>query len=441
MSQLTGDQFASVLREENISLPRSAGGKGVPLMGVGLLLAVGAIVLGMMKAAGATFAHGLAAYHVGAMAVLAASLGATFIVMIFHLFNAGWTGTVRRQFENLMSFLPFAAILAFVTPIIDFFVGGGQLFLWMSPEASHDLLLQEKWIYFFGSSFNSTMEGHKNFPLFFFARGVFYIAFWFFVSRRLYSWSLQQDQTGDPTLTSKARFQSAWGILVLALTTAFCAFDWLKSLDYRFFSTMWGVYYFAGGAFASTYLVTLIFAMLRGKGRLEGAVTKEHFHDLGKMAFSFTVFWAYIAFSQYFLIWYSNIPEETAYYNYRKSGEIGALSWNTVSTLVVWGHFAALFLFMISRHVKKNPKLVALAAIWALFMHAVDIFWIVRPMVYAGMPAGEIPGLASGIIDLAGLIGFAMIFAGYLMHKIPSAPLIAVRDPRLHEALEHKNYV
>lgn len=441
MSQLAADQFAHVLREENLNLPRASRGRGIPIMGVGIAGVAIAFALGALGAVGANVVHALAAYHVGAMAVLAACLGATFLVMIFHLFNAGWTGTVRRQFENLMAFVPWAAALAFLTPLIDYLVLGGKLFLWMSPAASTDYLLQKKWAYFFGSAFQESMGGHANFPLFFFVRGLFYVAIWTFLTRRLFAWSTRQDQSGDPALTSKSRFLSAWGILVMALTTAFCAFDWMKSLDYRFFSTMWGVYYFAGGAFSSCYLVAMIFAILTGRGKLAGAVTKEHFHDLGKMAFVFTVFWAYIAFSQYFLIWYSNIPEETAYYNYRKAGEVGALSWNTVSWLLPWGHFAMLFLFMISRHVKKNPKLVVLAAVWALFMHVVDIFWIIRPNVYAGREPNDIPGLASGVIDALAIGGVVLIFAGYLVYKIASGPLIALRDPRLHEALEHKNYV
>ncbi len=305
----------------------------------------------------------------------------------------------------------------------------------MNPANHADYLLNKKWIYFFGVTFSEEKHGHGfNIPLFWLARAVVFGAFWTFISRKLMAYSRAEDQDGSPEHAAKARFTSAWGILLLALTTAFAGFDWLMSLDYRFFSTMWGVYVFAGGAFSGVALVILTMAILRGKGKLDGAVTSEHFHDLGKILFSFTVFWAYIAFSQYFLIWYSNIPEETVFFIWRKQNFTG------LSILLIVGHFFLPFLILIFRPIKKNPKAMAVMACWALFIHVIDLLWIVRPAVYTELNAND-PGWSKAYLDVAGVLGPAALFAGLFIKQVASGPLVAANDPFMHEALEHKNYV
>lgn len=424
------------LRRDNVNFAPGSGKLGLPILGVGAVAAVAGLVLGNMGLGGATGVQGLAAFHVGACAVLAVCLAATIFTMVFHLLNAGWTATLRRQFENVMSFLPMAYLLAIVAVAADGLVLHGKLFRWMAPENYADHLLHAKWTYFFAPADHGHGD-HYVFPVFFFVRAVAYGVIWTTLSRRLISLSREQDTNPDPSLTAKARFTSAWGILVMALTTAFAGFDWLMSLDFRFFSTMWGVYFFAGGAFGLFATMGLIFAIIRKKGKLEGAVTREHFHDLGKLMFSFTVFWGYIAFSQYFLIWYSNIPEETAYFVYRKSHD-----WNGLSTFLVVGHFAVPFLFFLSRHIKKNMNLVVLGASWAILAHLADLFWIVRPMVYAGAHnSGELPGKGAFLVDGLCIAGVVLVFAGYMARRVASTPLVAVNDPWMHEALEHKNYV
>jgi divalent metal cation (Fe/Co/Zn/Cd) transporter len=180
--------------------------------------------------------------------------------------------------------------------------------------------------------------------------------------------------------------------------------------------------------------------MLRDKGKLKGVLTEEHFHDLGKLVFSFSVFWAYIAFSQYFLIWYSNIPEETAWFLIRRQG-----MWNYVFIFLCLGHFVLPFLFLLSRHVKRNPRLLATAAALLLFVHAIDIFFIVRPMVTIDSPALLKAGLEASTdrfwIDGCALVGAFGIFFAFLLRRIASRPLVPLADPRTGEALEHKNYV
>ena len=424
------------LRSDNIHLDGSKRGLGRGLMVAGAIGVAAGLTAAFFHVGGATWAQGVAAYHIATMSVLAICLGALFFVLVFQLLNAGWTGTVRRQFENVMSFLPYAFLLIIPTLLVEM-KAPGNLFRWMDPLTHSDILLQEKASFFF---FPLSIESHGGghgfvFPAFFAIRAVLYGVVWTYLARRMWNLSVEQDRTGDRWLTAKARFTAAWGILIFALTTAFAAFDWLMSLDFRFFSTMWGIYFFAGAAFSSVALVSLILLRLKAAGKLVGAVTEEHFHDLGKLMFAFTVFWTYIAFSQYFLIWYANIPEETTFFIYRKQG-----IWNAIGIFLVFGHFVAPFLILMSRIPKKNPKIMTVMAVWAVLVHVVDIFWLVRPMVYASSEDGG-PGPASFIVDIIIIIAVLLGFAGYLISKVSSGPLIAKNDPRMEEALEHRNYV
>ncbi|MBX3367495.1 MAG: hypothetical protein KF912_09330 [Phycisphaeraceae bacterium] len=409
-----------LLSRENIYLPEGAG-KGVST----ILLGVGAVCIALTVAGAVVHGpkHALASYLVGVMAVMAMSLGAMFFVMSQHLINAGWSVTIRRQAENIMSLLPFAVALLIPYLIAQLVLPDDmKLIQWMRSDIKGDYLLQKK-------------AAYLNEP-FFVIRSLLYIGIWLFLCQRLWSHSVAQDRTGDRTETVKARRMCTWGMFAFALSVAFASFDWLMSLDFRFFSTMWPVYIFAGCAFSSVALMAIVIAVLRTMGRLTGVVTQEHSHDLGKLMFSFSVFWAYIAFSQYFLIWYSNIPEETAYYLHRREG-----GWEVLSALLCFGHFVVPFLILMLRKVKQSSLALAGVGLWMLLMHVLDVFWIVRPMVYANAPADT---SASGVavwLDIVAIFGIVAIYAGLLVRKVASGVLIPLNDPRQDEALAHKNYV
>lgn len=423
---------SELLRGANVEFAGRPGAMGLGLMGAGFVLAIAAMFLAKSGLGNATMTQGLHAVHIGIMAVLAPALVALLFLMIFNLLNAGWTATLKRQFENVMTFIPIAYGMALAIILADCFLFKGLLFTFLNPDNHADALLQKKWFYFFGPA---KSHGGFVFPTFFLVRALIYGGIWWFFVQRFWGMSHKQDETGDRSLSAKLRFTSAWGTPVLALTIAFAGFDWLMALDFRFFSTMWGVYYFAGGAFSLFATMALIAIVLRGKGKLEGLVTPEHFHDLGKLFFAFTVFWGYIAFSQYFLIWYSNIPEETAYYKFRTEG-----NWRTVGIFLILAHFAFPFLILLSRHVKKHTTLLAITALVAIGAHLVDIYWNVRPLAYAGLHQGG-PGSSPWIVDVLGVLGPVLVFAGYLAWRVPRGRLVAVNDPWMHEALEHRNYV
>ncbi len=405
------------MTEDNLWSRGVLGRLGLPLLFIGLA-GLGLTLLGGFTL---NLRHALAAYEVGVFTALSMSLGCLFFLLVFHSLNAGWVITCRRVFEHGAALLPFCWFALWPIVIIEIWQGG-VLLEWMGGTHG-DYLLGKK-------------EPYLN-AGFFVVRLLVYGAVWSFLGLRFASLSRRQDETGDRTLGRKARFTAGWGILLFALTTAFAAFDFLMSLDYRFFSTMWGVYYFASCALGGVSVVVLTLAIVRMRGKLDGLVTEEHFHDLGKLIFTFTVFWAYIAFSQYFLIWYSNIPEETAWFVYRTSH-----GWHWLFVTLCFGHFIVPFVILAWRGVKRNPRLIGLMALFMLVMTVLDMVWIIRPMVYvpAAMPGEADPGVMGIWLDAAGAVGVLGVWGWLMTRRLESAPLMPLKDPLLHESMAHRNY-
>ncbi len=408
------------MSEENTTLsPASAKKIAMPLLGVGVV----GLVLTIIGAVSVDIQHALGAFEIGVFTALSISLGSMFWVMVFHSLNASWSITLRRQFENIASLIWFPSLLIIIVAAIEV-SQGGVLLTWLNPDIGNHLL--------------DVKAPYLNAP-FFIVRVLIYAIAWICISQLLLAWSRKSDETGDRTLGRKARRLSGFAIPVFALTTAFASFDFLMSLDYRFFSTMWGVYYFASCGLASVSAVAIVATMLRKAGKLDGLVTEEHFHDLGKLVFAFTVFWAYVTFSQYFLIWYSNIPEETAWYTNRQQQ-----GWQWLFVTMTLGHFALPFLLLIWRKTKRTTMLLCGMGIYMIVMVALDMVWIIRPMVdvqsLAVNPASD-PGLFGIVLDFAGVLGVLGIFGGLIALKIAKSPLLPLKDPMLHESMGHKNYV
>ena len=216
-------------------------------------------------------------------------------------------------------------------------------------------------------------------------------------------------------------------MIMLTVTVAMASFDWLMSLDPHWYSTMFGVYVYSGAALAFIAALILILLAFRGADVLRYSVNHEHYHDLGKWLFALTVFWAYIAFSQYMLIWYANLPEETAWFRDRLVG-----SWRGVSMLLVVGHFLVPFFVLISRAAKRKLGLLAAAAAWVLFMQYTDLYWI-------AMPIFSKRGVTPHWIDLAALAAVGGTFALAFWSRLRAHPLAPVNDIRFEKALEFTN--
>jgi len=287
---------------------------------------------------------------------------------------------------------------------------------------------------------------------FFFVRAAIYFAVWIGLATYFRGQSIKQDESGDPAISLRLSRVAAPGLLLFALSTTFAAFDWIMSLDPHWFSTIFGITYFAGGVMAFFAFTILLTRWLGSKGYLAnangGAMSTEHFHDLGKFLFAFMVFWTYTNFSQYMLIWYANLPEETAWYAHR--AEHG---WSAVGTLLIAGHFFFPFAFLMSRHVKRNPIGLAVGAIFLLVIHCIDMQYLILPNMAHGdhaAPAGEAAhggfGHALGEYlhtiswtDFGCYVGLLSLLGGVVLMNVRRTNLVPVRDPRLAESLKFQN--
>jgi hypothetical protein len=271
---------------------------------------------------------------------------------------------------------------------------------------------------------------------------------WVFIGFLFWRWSVQQDKASDPEVYAhKQRRWSAFGVMMFALTISFSAFDYIMSLDPHWFSTMFGVYYFCGAVLSIFSFMALIFALLLRSGYLTNIVTPEHFHDIGKFMFGFTVFWTYISFSQYFLIWYANIPEETHWFDYRSHGDF----W-TLSLGLLFGRFIIPFFILLRRPLKRNPTQLAVVACWILMMEIYEMFWLVQP-AYNHHLAEHFKGIGNyeawhyyethaefGGTDVGMILCFIGIFLTIFGWALNKNALVPIRDPRLEESINHENF-
>lgn len=369
--------------------------------------------IGGSLAVAATGDHGwdrlLETYLVSFSLFLALTLGALFFVLLQHVTRSGWSVVLRRIAEAIATNIWLMAVL--MVPIV---AGMKHLYHWShAEEAAHDPILAAK-------------LGFLN-PSFFMARLVVYFVIWGALAWFFYRTSVRQDKTADPSLSMRMERAAAPGMVLFALSANFAAFDLLMSLDPHWFSTIFGVYFFAVSVVCFFAVMPKILVGLQYKGVLDGAVTVEHYHDLGKLLFAFTVFWAYIAFSQYMLIWYGNIPEETEWFLKRQTGD-----WAWVSLALILGHFVIPFLLLVSRFVKRRPVLLAAVGGYMVLMTWLDIYWLVVPEFS--------PGVARfGVIDVLCFIGMAGLYSAALALRLRRHSLVPEGDPRLTESLRFKN--
>lgn len=341
--------------------------------------------------------------------VASIALGCLYFVLVHYAMQGGWGVVVRRIAENAVGTLP--VVLLLVVPVL---LGMREVFPWVRGlESGHDAVLKSK-------------AAYLN-PSFFLLRAAVYLVLWSAIGLLFVRTSRRQDVTGAPALSLRLKRIAGPCLIALALTHSFAAFDWIMSLDPHWYSTMFGVYAFAGSLLSGFAFVVLVVMALRSAGLLRDIVNEEHFHDLGKLLFAFTVFWGYIGFSQYFLIWYANIPEETIFFRERMAG-----SWSGATFLLAAGHFVVPFFFMMPRAIKRKAVTLGIGAAWILAMHFLDLEWLVLP--------GLRPhGYSIGLLDVTTLLGAVGVFLGAFSWLTLGAPLVPVKDPRLPESLGFEN--
>jgi hypothetical protein len=367
-------------------------------------------------------------YLLAYMFFLSICLGGLFLVILHHLFDAMWSVSIRRVCEHIAYLLPVMAILFIPIALL-----APQIYPWMSidPAVDHSLHAKHALI-------------NKNA---FYIVAVIIFAIWSLLSYKLRAWSLEQDKTGAAKCTYAMRFYSAWGVFAFALSLTMAAIFWVKSLQHQFFSTMYGVYYFAGSVWLTLATVYIIVLVLRNTGPLREVVGYRQFYDLGAVFFAFTVFYAYIHFSQYFLIWNAAVPEETFWYVLREKG-----TWWQIGMVLIFGHFLLPFLALLRIDFKLKLAIMGPLAVWAWMMHFCDMSFNITPVLQifrkarAAVAAGHgdlahnmtttVPdGFAIHWLDIACMAFIGGVLALMFIKFFKSHPPYPQKDPRFAETM------
>lgn len=341
---------------------------------------------------------------------LGIALGALILLMVLHATNARWIVVIRRPLEAMAT-----AVIPFALLFIPIPLGMHALFPWVHPEEPVPVLEAE-------------MLHRKRIwlePRFFVVRAIIYFCIWIAFSWLLSRWSRRQDETGDISLTTKQRRLGAGGLPAIGFSLTFASFDWLMALEPNWYSTIFGVYYFAGSFVASIATFIVLVVILDHRGALRGLLRHSHYHSLGKLLLAFTCFWAYIAFSQLLLIWIANLPHEVPWYIVRWDGP-----WQVLAILLMVGHFAVPFFLLLSKPLKMRPRALAIIALLILGMHWVDIYWFVMPRYQPGPLRIHFTDLSSFV----GIGGIAIAFSAWVLQK---ASLIPERDPYIDDSLRY----
>lgn len=416
---------------------------------------IGLAVLGLTAAAihAAFIEAGLRrfmlAYLVAFAFILSLSLGAMFFLLIQHLTRAGWSVLVRRPAEAMSANIIVVAIL-FLPIAFSVLRGGGEVYPWARSAASvHDVLAVPGHAPQTPTSHSqhaAPWPGYEHQQLdhhtlakrawlngpFFIARWGVLLLVWSVIGWHYWRMSVRQDRTRDPVVTVHLEKLAAPAILVFGLTVTLGAFDLLMSLNPHWYSTIFGVYYFAGSVVGALCAMILMIHAAQRMGFLTRAIGESHHLDLGRFLFTFVFFWAYIAFCQYMLIWYANIPETTGWFQIRgvSTARGGANGWSWVALALLLGHFVIPFAGLMSRHVKNRPGWMVFWGIWLLVMHYLDLFWIVMPEWS--------PTVQFGFIEGGLMLGLLAIFVLTVRARLERHSLVPLGDPRLPASATHE---
>jgi hypothetical protein len=439
------------LEQDKLHIGAVASRIGVPGLVIGIIALGLAVWLGLGSPE--LKSHFFHSYLTAYSFFLAITLGSLIFVIIQHLTRAGWSVTVRRLAERL-------GLNVFLMAILTIPLLGGMkyLFNWMYAEGA-------------GTGEALTNTGYLN-PTFFYIRIVAYFIIWCFVAWYLAARSARQDEDGDPSITRGLELLGPPVIILFGFSLTGFAFDWIMSLNPHWFSTIFGVYIFAGCILSALSSIVLLSMTLKKRGLIGAAINHDHYHDLGKLMFAFTFFWGYIAFAQYMLIWYANLPEETQFFSARQIG-----NWTVISLLLLFVHVLIPFPGLLSRHVKRKNSVLAFWSVWSLCACALDMYWLVIPNQWISQIPAEVgdkhlalqealPLLVGGTRDIYTLapahaafaqqvnfplqplpvlvtllcfIGIGGLYVFSTMVALRGVPLVPLKDPRLMESLTFEN--
>jgi hypothetical protein len=391
VTQLT--QTADVAIPELAGLQRRlfvAGGVGAVVSLVGLLV---------------DLRQFLQSYLMAYMLCLGVTLGCLALGMIHQLSGGAWGVVIRRPIGAAARVLPVMTLM-----FLPIALGMTRLYVWTNADlVAHDEVLQHKHLYL-------------NIP-FFLIRAAIYFLVWNGLSYLLNSWSLEQDRTADPRLARRMQILSGGGLVAYGVTITFASFDWMMSLEPHWFSTIYGVLIMGGQGLSALAFLIIALVWLSRRPPLDRIIVPAHFHDLGNLMLAFVMLWAYFSFSQYLIIWSGNLPAEIGWYLHRLQ-----TGWRAVGLTLILCHFAAPFVVLLSRRVKRQPDLLIKVAVGVLIVRLIDLFWLIAPEFHQ-------TGISVSWMDIVVPLTFGSIWLGCFIWQLRGRAILPLHDPQFQEAL------
>ena len=394
------------------------------------LAGIALTALGLFVSGAKVVAH---SWLVGVTYWTALAIGMLLLVLIHHIFDASWSTVIRRQFEHGLAAFKWLGLLFLPLVLATFLYDRDLIWPWLDLNhemhgghtVGHDPLYLKK-------------AAFLN-PGMFIGMTLAFFASWIWLSSRLRRASFTQDQDGSLGWTRHNRVTAAIGLPIAALTLTFAAIYWIKSIEYHWFSTMYGVWFFANCVRGALSFGVIIMVWLWQRGDYRGILNTNHFHSIGMLMFAFTVFWAYVTFSQYFLIWNANIPEETFWYNLREINHDGASNqWKWIGIFgILFGHFFIPFFFLLSYRFKVTPHILRRVAIWILAVILLDLCYNIMPALKDSHGDAQPLFSLSLVWILTSVVGVGGVCVWAYLRSFGTAKLIPIRDPRIGESLTH----
>ena len=406
--------------------PDSAAGRALMIGVVGIVVTALGLFVSETRVVALSWLVGVAFWT-------AMAIGMLLLVLIHHIVDASWSAVVRRQWELWLGCFKWLALL--FSPLVIVSLLGSHDAVWPWMNLSHEV--------HGGHTVGSDplylkKEVFLSLPMFV-GMTVAFFAIWIGLSARLRKASISQDADGDVKWTLMNRRTAALGLPLAALSLTFAAIYWIKSLEYHWFSTMYGVWFFANCMRGALAIGVLIMVWLYQRGDYKGIINTNHFHSIGQLMLAFTVFWAYVTFSQYFLIWNANVPEETFWYNVRELNSDGTPNqWKYVGIFIIlFGHFFVPFLLLLSYRFKVTHHIVRRIALWILTIIFFDLCYNILPAL-RDIHGNPLPLFSLSLLwSISAVVGVGGVCAWSYLKSVSTSKLIPIRDPRIMESLTH----
>ncbi len=357
-------------------------------------------------------------YLLAFMFILGLTLGSLGLLMLQHLTGGQWGIVIRRPLESATRVIPFVA--AFFLPIAllgmqYLYSGNGKEKGWLNAPATGEGALSD-----FQKSY-LTPSGFR-------VRAVIYFAIWMLLVFLFNRWSKEQDvNREDRALRRRLKMVAGPGIILYVFIMTLAAVDWVMSLSPHWASTIYGFLFVVGQLISAMSLMIAVIVLLSRTPPMAGLIHQRHLHDLGKLLLAFVMLWAYFGFSQLLIIWSGNLPEEITFFRSRLYG-----SWGVVSVIVLVFHFFVPFFLLLSRDLKRNPRLLPKVAMWLIFMRMVDLFWLSRPEFT--------PNAIPSWLDFAAIVALGGIWLAVFAANLKTQPLLPLGDPKVMEAIANNEH-